>query len=202
MAEYNRTRTISARDSALRSERYILLNKTRIKSEQERKEIAERMSANRRSGRIPDRGPMPESEKAMHSQRLKDHPIGIGIRNIPSMHKKGKNKSESRLDAIISAFGFKFVGDGQFWIGPCVSGLNRNPDFIYQSGKLKIAILSHGDYWHGRKKAGEDAAELNDYDMYGWRVLVIWENECRWLKQQASVRTRVCDWLKSLGVTS
>lgn len=113
-----------------------------------------------------------------------EHPTGPG----------GPNGMESILLGMIEPMGFRFVGDGRFWIGPCLSKKCRNPDFLFGSGKNKAALLFHGRYWHERADA-DDAEEMADYQTAGWRVLVVWENE---LKDTATLMVKVFEWLASL----
>lgn len=110
----------------------------------------------------------------------------------------GPNKMEAAVLAIIAPLGFRYVGDGRFWIGPCLSRKCRNPDFIFGRGRDKIAILFHGRYWHSLAKA-DDAVALKDYETAGWRVLTILENE---LKDSNSIANRVRSWLTSLESTT
>lgn len=107
----------------------------------------------------------------------------------------GPNKMEATLMEVIAPLGFRFVGDGRFWIGPCKSRKCRNPDFLFGSGKNKAALLFHGRYWHQRADA-DDKEELDDYTSAGWRVLVIWENE---LKDREALLVKASAWLASLG---
>ncbi len=113
-----------------------------------------------------------------------EHPTGPG----------GPNGMEATLLSWIEPMGFRFVGDGRFWIGPCKSKKCRNPDFLFGSGKNKAALLFHGKYWHERADA-DDQEELTDYQQAGWRVLVVWENE---LKDMDAVRAKASAWLASL----
>src|SRR3990167_9517233 len=85
------------------------------------------------------------------------------------------NQFEKRVSAFLSShqFPFKFTGDASFWIGPCLSGGHRNPDFV--NSKKKLAILAHGRHWHQDPVKVEK--ELEDYRTMGWRCLVIWDND-------------------------
>lgn len=64
---------------------------------------------------------------------------------------------------------YKYVGDFKVWID------GRNPDFINCNGEKKLIEL-FGNYWH----KPEDEKTLPDhYKMYGFKTLVIWENDMR-----------------------
>jgi G:T-mismatch repair DNA endonuclease (very short patch repair protein) len=98
---------------------------------------------------------------------------------IPSPWQRGRtaalpNRAESALVEILASAAprFRYVGNGAFWIGPCLSGKRRNPDFIDREEKR--AILMHGEYWHSETEA---AIEVADYESLGWVVMVVWEKE-------------------------
>ena len=84
------------------------------------------------------------------------------------------NTQETHLLKILltEAPTFSYVGNGEFWIGPCASGKRRNPDFLDKTARK--VILLHGEYWHPQQSA---AIESADYEGKGWRVLVIWSKE-------------------------
>jgi hypothetical protein len=107
----------------------------------------------------------------------------------------GPNKLEQRLLTLIEPLGFRYVGDGRFWIGPCTSGKRRNPDFLHGSGKNKRAVLLHGRYWHSRADSN-DEQELVDYLAAGWTVKVILEND---LAAPERIIQMMRDWLVGLG---
>ena len=86
------------------------------------------------------------------------------------------NKAELLLLNLIAPLGFRYTGDGQFWIGPCQSGRCRNPDFVYGQGDQKVAILLNGEYWHNLPKSDDEMA-MKDYLEMGWRVLIIKDTE-------------------------
>ena len=126
--------------------------------------------------------------------------LSLTIRNRPYVEVEhlvgpgGPNKMEAQLLLQIEPLGFRFVGDGRFWIGPCQSKKCRNPDFLFGSGRNKAAVLFHGKYWHTRADA-DDAEEMQDYRAAGWRVLVIWEKE---LKAPDLLTRKASRWLVSL----
>ena len=84
------------------------------------------------------------------------------------------NKAERKLQMILQEHlpNFIFTGNGTFWIGPCTSGMRRNPDFICK--REKKVILLHGEYWH-KSRAVEK--ERKDYRDQGWLPLIIWFKE-------------------------
>lgn len=92
--------------------------------------------------------------------------------------KRHPNKAEQRLIKINKWHNlpFKFVGDGSYWVGPCKSGMCRNPDFLYINGNKKILLL-HGRYFHQVDLINE--IELADYKDKGYEVLVIWDDELK-----------------------
>lgn len=104
------------------------------------------------------------------------------------------NKAEMSLEEMIAPLGFRFVGDGRFWIGPCQSGKCRNPDFVYETGRRKIAILLNGKYWHSLPKSDDNQA-MADYAALGWRVFVVWDSELN----QSTLLSRIKDWLIGLA---
>lgn len=93
-------------------------------------------------------------------------------RITPHVVKKGINKTEARLLEAIRPLGFRFVGDGTFWLKTTASGVSRNPDFIWQSGKRKTALLLNAVYYHTVKTDPE--TELHDYRKAGWNIFVLW----------------------------
>lgn len=104
------------------------------------------------------------------------------------------NKAEQTLAELIAPLNFRFVGGGDFWIGPCQSGMCRNPDFVYKTGRLKIAILLNGEYWHSRPERN-DQQEVADYHGMGWRILIISDTE---LRDAVAVVTKVRNWMDGL----
>lgn len=66
----------------------------------------------------------------------------------------------------------RYVGDFSFWIGPCISGKRRNPDFI--NVEKKKVLLYNGLYWHTNEDIKE---QVNDYENKGYSVFCINDNE-------------------------
>jgi hypothetical protein len=155
--------------------------------------------------------PMTEETKEAHRQRMrqnnpmKNPETRLKVsRAIQAQYKEDRcsmvkrwvnagnapNKAESMLAEIITPMGFQFTGGGQFWIGPCQSGRCRNPDFVYGTGREKIALLLNGEYWHSLPKSDDEAA-MTDYSELGWQVFVVTDKELI----QPTVKTRIMDWL-------
>jgi hypothetical protein len=105
---------------------------------------------------------------------------------------KGANKTERKLFPILSYFHGRFVGDGTFWIKNTASGICRNPDFIFGSGKDKIALLVHGTYWHRHQETTE--MEINDYHVAGWHLFVLWTRRIQdWMRP--AIKAEIKSWL-------
>jgi len=82
------------------------------------------------------------------------------------------NLLERAASLELEPIGFKFVGNGSFWVHS--KDGSHNPDFRKPGSKLLVEIW--GDYWH----AGEDPDSLVSwYAERGWKCLVIWEHEIR-----------------------
>lgn len=72
---------------------------------------------------------------------------------------------------------WKYVGDGEVVIG------GFNPDIINCNGQKKI-IEVYGIFWHGEKIRGhnrkqEENRKVKKYAEFGYKTLIIWENELR-----------------------
>lgn len=71
---------------------------------------------------------------------------------------------------------YKYVGNGSFWIE------NINPDFINVNGE-KICVEIFGDYWHNYPNGTQkDKEKEKILEKYGWKRIIIWENELKKLK--------------------
>ena len=76
---------------------------------------------------------------------------------------------------------YKYVGDGTIWIG------RKCPDFINVNGQKKI-IEMFGEFWHGKKrtrrtKKQEENQRIKHFAKYGFKTLIVWENELKNMKQ-------------------
>ena len=137
--------------------------------------------------------PMSSAETCMKvSQTLKEKWGPVLSASMKQRWKDGKinpyhpnnilpNKQELELKEILSKElpQFEFMGSGDFWIGPCISGKCRNPDFVYKDARA--VILLNGEFWHPPEKATE---EETDYIKYGWKILVIWSKELRKMNRE------------------
>lgn len=86
------------------------------------------------------------------------------------LRRRCPTKPEKKMGEILNGLfpmEYKFVGDGQIWIG------NKNPDFININGQKKL-IEVWGDYWH-RHDIPDNL--INNYLRYGFKTLIIWEHE-------------------------
>jgi hypothetical protein len=91
------------------------------------------------------------------------------------------NKAEMALAVLLDLNypgEWKFVGDGALIIG------GKNPDFARVDGKKELIEL-FGNFWH----KGENPQDRIDlFDKYGFRTLVVWEEELKCLED---VSTRI-----------
>lgn len=114
---------------------------------------------------------------------------------------KKPNKKEIiliKLLQVILSNEYEYVGDGKILIDSYV------PDFININGQKKI-IEHFGDYWHAnpekykpndvvyrnlkaKKIWIKNKQRVNTYSKYGYKTLVIWENE---LKNLDKVKEKV-----------
>jgi hypothetical protein len=115
----------------------------------------------------------------------------------PSMYRgignvKSANKTELKLFPMLRHFHGRFVGDGKFWLRLTASGICRNPDFIFGSGKNKTALLVHGVYWHRDEETNH--LEIEDYRRAGWHLFVLWTKRIQnWM--MPSIKGEIVSWL-------
>ena len=86
---------------------------------------------------------------------------------------RSPNKPEKTLINLIKKnnLPFHYVGNGKV----IIEGFN--PDFINNNGKKQI-IEVNGDYWHNLPKMiKKDKKKMKIYRKYGYKTLIIWENE-------------------------
>jgi len=95
----------------------------------------------------------------------------------------GPNLFEQQIIEFIklNKLPFRYVGNRAYWIGPCVSGKCRNPDFVHTGGQ-RWAILANGAYWHPPLRHLE---QMKDYESMGYKVFVIW------YKKKAEITPRI-----------
>lgn len=109
---------------------------------------------------------------------------------------KGANKTERKLFPILRYYRGRFTGDGTFWLKTTQSGICRNPDFIFGSGKNKTALLVHGVYWHRDEAMAQ--AEIEDYLGAGWNLFVLWTKHLsNWMRP--SIKAEVKLWLSEVA---
>jgi len=85
-------------------------------------------------------------------------------------HRVMPNKLEQEVETILDKLfpgEYKYVGDFDTFIG------GKCPDFINVNGQKKI-IEVFGNYWH---KEGDEQERINHFTKYGFKTLVIWEEE-------------------------
>jgi very-short-patch-repair endonuclease len=84
--------------------------------------------------------------------------------------KRTPNKLEKKMDAFLKTITneFKFVGDGQVWIG------GRCPDFININREKKQLIEVFGSYWH---EPDDEEFRKSHFKSCGFNTLVIWDKE-------------------------
>lgn len=85
-----------------------------------------------------------------------------------------KNNFENEFSRVCKMYKLPFIytGNGSFWIGPCISGKRRNPDFRHLAERK--VILLNGEHWHTKEGIDE---QIKDYENVGYEVLSIWDKE-------------------------
>lgn len=93
--------------------------------------------------------------------------------------RKAPNRPEKKLRNILNHLfpgEYKFVGDGQIWIG------GKNPDFMNVNGQKKL-IEMFGDFWHGnykdRTKHQGKRDRIKHFAKYEFKTLIIWERNLK-----------------------
>jgi very-short-patch-repair endonuclease len=112
-----------------------------------------------------------------YSAERRDERIG----NILRGNQRKPNKPEAYICSMLQFIRpneWKYVGDGQFILG------GKCPDFVNINGEKKIIEL-FGDYWHKGQKAQD---RIDIFSRYGYKTLVIWENE---LKNNKDVTNKI-----------
>ena len=132
-----------------------------------------------------------------HDLKLRSHSetMRMSLR-LHGRHLLGKKPSnpEKRLIQIMASYGlpYRYTGNGAVWFD------GYNPDFINTDGAKGI-IEFFGDYWHtgGAKtiKAWEGDRAYH-FAKYGFRLLVIWQNE---LNDEKGVVKKIKRFTKELG---
>jgi len=107
--------------------------------------------------------------------------------NTKSRNIKGPTKPEIKLDNIIKKYSlpYKYTGDGKFWIKDKKRWIN--PDFV-NTNHEKICLEMFGNYWHNLPRViKSDAEKLKILQEYGWKRIVIWEDELKELSEKRIV---------------
>src|SRR5262249_17250492 len=150
-------------------------------SRSERKQLSERMRLYNLSRGAPSAGTRAKMSASIKASWLfpeaaeRKRRLGELARALNSSEAERRRRSEqmSRMHAegrIPRSRPSRVVVP--IWIGPCASGKRRNPDFLYGSGKNRVAILMHGTYWHSRPDS-DDTTEMKDYGSAGWRIYAV-----------------------------
>jgi len=81
---------------------------------------------------------------------------------------RSPNKPEKLLMRYLKRFGFRYVGNGAFWV-------NRfNPDFVNTNKKIIVELF--GVYWHAKDNP-RDKKRIQAYKDAGYKVIVIWDTK-------------------------
>lgn len=80
------------------------------------------------------------------------------------------NKLEQSLIPTMESLGFRYTGNGSFWVHDPTG--SHNPDFK-QTGKRRVVEI-WGNYWH-RDQDPQEAIQW--YATHGFQCLVIWESD-------------------------
>lgn len=99
-------------------------------------------------------------------------------RKVVKAQKRKPTKPEIEFVSILNNYfpeEFKYVGDGEIWIG------GKNPDFFNINGKKQVIEL-YGLYWHSFERTGnikeeEEQQRIDHFSKYGYKTLIVWENE-------------------------
>lgn len=147
---------------------------------------------------FPSRIKIGEGIYCSYSCNMKDH-----LEEIRHKSKPPKTKPELIFEAICSKHNlpFRYVGDGQLWIGK-KGGKQLNPDFIEAKGK-KLIVEVFGDYWHSpllNYRLLESATlqfKRKHFKTSRWKSTFIWERDLKRPDAEAFVLREV---EKLLGV--
>lgn len=105
--------------------------------------------------------------EALHKEMYKNNPELL--RRVLTSRKP--NNSEAILINLFKEYNlpYRYVGDGEVILGGC------NPDFINIDGKKEIIEL-FGAHWHD---LFDIARKVEHYRTYGFKTLIIWEDELK-----------------------
>lgn len=96
-----------------------------------------------------------ESEKKHKLSRLRNH--------------DKPNRVEKMLLKLIKHLGFRFVGDGKFYIE------KFNPDFVHKGKKMIVELF--GRYWHEKDKRSRIEKKLRAFMNAGYQWLIVWDDD-------------------------
>jgi very-short-patch-repair endonuclease/predicted nucleic acid-binding Zn ribbon protein len=86
-----------------------------------------------------------------------------------TLRSKGPNKSERKLEKMLSGTGFKFVGNFKVCIG------GKYPDFI--SKRKHKVIEFFGNHWH---RKSDESKRIKHFQKHGYQCLIIWGHELKY----------------------
>lgn len=156
------------KDTDERVKKYSNLLKGRKLDIESRTKLSNSRKEGYRNGKIK---PRKGAENPCYGRKLtEEHKMALlmASRRISS---SGINKVEAKAYETLKNFGFKYTGDGSFWL-KFKNGRRKNPDFIDLENKCAFEV--YGDYWH----RGEDPKEMiKMYEEIGWQCIILWENE-------------------------
>ena len=166
------------------SEEYREKLKQNMKGNQRRKGIKHTKEYKERMSKIRKGVPLSEKNKLGISKALKGRKFTKEWRKKLSKTRKKKFKDPTFLKSfreslqqkptkieiiihkIVCCHNFIYVGDFKEWVG------GKNPDFINKEDKKIIEVF--GNYWHNKE---DEYIRYKHFKKYGYRLLVIWENE-------------------------
>ena len=106
----------------------------------------------------------------------------------PFVQQKKPNKPERIIMNYIEELKlpYKYTGNFSFWIDW------KNPDFVNINGEKKL-LEFFGCFWHGKSITGRNRKQEENYyrkhyKKYGWKTLIIWEDE---LKEPEKVKQKL-----------
>ena len=100
------------------------------------------------------------------------------------------NKPEKIIINLIKQYNLNFiyVGNSKKWFKGETQSFN--PDFINEDKKKIVEFF--GNYWHKNTKE-DDKERLKTYTKYGYKTIIIWENE---LKNLDEIKNKISNFIK------
>lgn len=124
-----------------------------------------------------------KEEAAERGRKVWQDPEKVKI--MVSKMRKAKQQRPNNLEASVMELlnkyfpdEWQYSGDGGLVLGRCC------PDFVRNHGHNQV-IEIYGDYWH-RGENPQDRVDL--FDTYGYKTLVIWENEVHSMSEDEFVK--------------